>query len=143
MAQVDINNIQLAVFVALNTSATTTALGGAGKIYDRVPTGVKPVYPYITFGTPVTAPQHNQDTAWMDMRFQVDVWTRDTGSATGKKKCFEIQNLVRSLIDRKRLTITGANHLYTQEVTITIMDGGDGQTWHGVQVFAIGASPAS
>lgn len=143
MAQVDLNNIQLAVFVALNTSAMTTALGGAGKIYDRVPTGVKPVYPYITFGTPVTAPQHNQDTAWMDMRFQVDVWTRDTGSATGKKKCFEIQNLVRSLIDRKRLTITGANHLYTQEVTITIMDGGDGQTWHGVQVFAIGASPAS
>jgi hypothetical protein len=140
--QVDLDNIQQAVYVALNTNAMSTALGGTGKIYDRVPTGFKPTYPYITFGVPVTAPQHNMDTAWMDMRFQVDVWTRDSATATGKKKCYELQNLVRSLVDRRRLTITGANHLYTQEVTITIMDGGDGQTWHGVQVFAIGASPA-
>lgn len=140
MAQVDLDKIQQAVFTALNVSAMTAALGGS-KIYDRVPTGTKPSYPYITFGQPITAPQHNMDTAWMDMRFQVDIWTRETATTAGKKKCYEIQNLVRSLIDRKRLTITGANHLYTQEVTVTIMDDGDGQTWHGVQVFAIGASP--
>lgn len=140
---VDLDNIQRAVFTALNVTAMTTALGGAGKIYDRIPTSVKPSYPFITFGQPVTSPRHNMDTVWVDMRFQVDVYTRDSGTSAGKKQCYEIQNLVRSLIDRKRLTITGANHLYTQETTVTIMDGGDGQTFHGVQVFAIGASPSS
>jgi hypothetical protein len=142
MAQVNLSEIQKAVFAKINTSSIATALGGSGKIYDRVPDGVKLSYPYITFGSPVTIPRHNMDTAWMDMLFQVDVWHRDTAGSTGKKKVYDIQDLIRSLLDRQRLTISGANHLYTQERTVTILDGSDGITYHGVQVFAIGASPA-
>ena len=141
MAQVNLVQVQTAVFAKINVSALTTALGGA-KIYDRVPSGLQPSYPYVTFGPPVTAPQHNMDTAWMDTLFQIDVWHRDTAGATGKKNVYDIQDIIRSLLDRQRLTSGGANHLYTKERTLTIMDGSDGITWHGVQVFAIGASPA-
>lgn len=140
MAQVNLSEMQKAVYAKIAVSALTTALGGA-KVYDRVPSGIQPSYPYVTFGPPVTSPQHNQDTAWMDMLFQIDVWHRDTSGSTGKKKVYEIQDLIRSLLDRQRLTITGANHLYTQERTVTIVDGSDGITFHGVQVYAIGASP--
>lgn len=146
MSAVNIKEIQKAVYVALNVTTLRTALAGTTtdpKIYDRVPTLKTPVFPYITFGTPVFTAGHSQTSAIQEVLFQVDVWHRDTASNTGKGKVYDIQQIVTGLLDRQRLTITGAINLYTQARTVTILDGNDGQSWHGVQVFAIGASPSS
>jgi hypothetical protein len=146
MSAVDIKEIQKAVFTALNVSSLRTAIGGTSadpKIYDRVPTLKTPVFPYVTFGTPVYTAMHSQTSAIQEVLFQVDVWHRDTASNTGKGKVYDIQKIVTTLLDRQRLTISGAINLYTQARTVTILDGNDGQSWHGVQVFAIGASPSS
>jgi hypothetical protein len=134
--------LQKAVYAALNVQSLTTLLGGP-KIYDRVPAAVKPQYPYITFGTPVQRSEHGHQSLWANVLFQVDVWHRDSAIATGKATVYDIQAEVRSLLDREYLNISGATHLYTQEETSTILDGDDGITWHGVQVFAIGAAPTS
>lgn len=146
MSAVNIKEIQKAVYTAINVSSVRTALGGTTtdpKIYDRVPTLKTPSFPYITFGTPVYTAGHSQTTAIQEVLFQVDVWHRDTAANTGRGKVYDIQQLVTGLLDRQRLTITGAINLYTQARTVTILDGTDGQSWHGVQVFAIGASPSS
>jgi hypothetical protein len=134
--------LQRAVYGVLNQQSLTALLGGA-KIYDRVPTGVKPSYPYITFGTPVQRSEHGHQSVWANVLFQIDVWHRDGATGTGKAKVYDIQSEIRSLLDREQLGISGATHLYTQEETSTILDADDGITWHGIQVFAIGASPTS
>ena len=146
MSAVDLKEIQKAVYVALNSAAMRTALNGATadpKIYDRVPTFQTPAFPYITFGTPVFSAGHSMTSAIQEVLFQVDIWNRDTTSRAGKGKVYDIMKLITLQLDRKRLTITGGINLYTQERTTTILDSGDGQSWHGVQIFAIGVSASS
>lgn len=132
--------IQQAVYTKIAVQQLSSALGGM-KLYDRVPTGTKPSYPYVTFGNPVVTMIHGQQSVIQETLFQIDVWTRD-GQVTGRRKAYQVQDILRGLLDRQPLTIAGATHHYTHERTVTILDETDGLTWHGVQVFAIGAGPA-
>lgn len=138
---INIFEVQKAVYTAINIPAVTAiAVGG---IYDRVPMGITPTFPYITFGAHVSQINHNQCGRWDDVWFQIDVWTRDNSQRAGRSVAYDVQNKIRTALDNQKITITGARCMHVLEQSVTVLDDGDGLTWHGVQVFAIGVYPTS
>lgn len=137
MINVSYVEIQKAVYNALNVSSITSKIGGA-KIYDRYPNGANISFPYIILGDHITSHNHGHDSDVFEVLIRIDVWERDDQSRVGRKRLFEIQSLIDDIINRTKLNVSGAKHLYSLARMQTVLDANDGYTWQGIQTYDIG-----
>lgn len=137
MVNVSYVEIQKAVYTLLNVSAITNILGGS-KIYDRYPSGSSIVFPYIILGDHITSHEHGHSSDVFEVLIRVDVWDRDEQNRAGKKRLYELQSLIDDRLNRTKLNVSGANHLYTLGRMQTVLDANDGFTWQGIQTFDVG-----
>jgi Protein of unknown function (DUF3168) len=129
--------IQAAIFSRLNGNAgIATALGGAARIYDRVP--AKPVFPYITIGNEQLVDDGNTcDRDRFDVFFDVHVWTDSVGLPQAKRIAAAVHDAI--LLG---LTITGWRVVILSYETERHFTDSDGLRGHGVVSFRINIETA-
>jgi hypothetical protein len=115
-----------AVVSALNGSAAlASAMGGAVRAYDRVPTG--PTFPYLTVKVPDTTEDDDGCGLHWLCAVEVHVWSR----ATGSQEASEIVGPVRAALDAIT-TVTGYAINFIQFRQDRVFMEPDGLTTHGI-----------
>lgn len=125
---------QKTIFETLNNdSALQTLLGGANKVFDRVPDNQP--FPFITIGDGVWNNRDNESTDGLGVDLVINTWYREPG--LGRLKVQEIQKRIDELIHRKEPCIEAWNIVSLSRGTINIILDPDNMTLHGIQTFKL------
>lgn len=123
--------LQKAIYDQLRVDAGVTALV-AGRIFDAVPKGALPDFPYISFGTY----QANEDGAGCidgtEAYIDLHVWSRAVGSLEAKR----IASAVRAALHEADMSLAPDHRLI--EIMFDgnrVLSDPDGLTTHGVLTF--------
>lgn len=128
------NKLQTAVYAALKSEPTLTALVGS-RIYDDVPHSQEtttPAFPYVTIGEQTEVEAGADDIDLVDMTITLHCWSR----AAGKKEAQDIMHAMRRALHNK-------SHPTSEGVIVFLLfdfaEGPsrdpDGETYHGVIRF--------
>lgn len=120
--------VQAAIVAALEADAGVAALVGA-RIYDRVPEAT--VFPYVSLGPETGDPFDAAAMSGWDATIQIDTWSRKGGRVEAKT----IMAAISARLHRGALNVTGHALVFLLLEFQTVLDGGDGETVHGVQRF--------
>lgn len=132
--------IQAMLEVLRASAPITAALGGADKIFDRVPTDSKtdqPLvsYPYISLGPSTMIPDDYDCMDGEEITIQWDVWTSGSGESYGSKANRKISNLVKRALHNNELALTNNALVSLECVILRIMDDPNPAIGHGVVQF--------
>jgi len=124
--------IQYAIITALTGDADLHA-HVEDRVYDWVPEN--PTKPYIQVTTPTEVPFDcfgcTDIQAGQRVTFTVHIWSTYRGS----KETKEIAAHINDLLDHQALTVSGYDHIITQNTMTTDMRDPDTIHWHGVMYF--------
>jgi hypothetical protein len=124
--------IQYAIITALTGDADLHA-HVEDRVYDWVPEN--PTKPYIQVTTPTELPFDcfgcTDIQAGQRVTFTVHIWSTYRGS----KETKEIAAHINDLLDHQALTVSGYDHIITQNTMTTDMRDPDMVHWHGVMYF--------
>ena len=137
-ASVELIEAMLVVLRA-NTSLTTI-LGGADKIFDRVPTDEhtgQPLvgYPYMSLGPSTSIPDDYDCMDGEEITIQWDVWTSGNGEAYGSKLNRKICKLVKRTLHNNELALTNNALVSLQCELVRVGDDPNPAIGHGVVQF--------
>lgn len=119
--------VQKAVYSALTSDATLMA--AITGVYDFVPEDAS--YPYVSIGDDTSTDDHNKDDDIEELTLVIHTWDQSEGRLNTKT----IMGLVKDVLHRGALTITGHNLVFMYfEFSDTFRDP-DGLTYRGVQRF--------
>ncbi len=131
----------MAMLVVLRASAAlTAALGGANKIFDRVPTDEHtgdPLvpHPYISLGPSTSIPDDYDCMDGEEITIQWDVWTSGPGDSYGSKQNRKISNLVKRALHNNELALTNNALVSLECELVRITDDPNPAIGHGVVQF--------
>lgn len=120
--------VQAAIVAALKADAEVAGLVGA-RVYDRAPEAV--AFPYVSFGPEAGEPFDAAALSGWDATIQIDTWSRKGGRVEAKA----IMAAISARLHRGALTVAGHALVFLLLEFQTVLDGGDGETVHGVQRF--------
>jgi len=124
--------IQYAIITALTGDADLHA-HVEDRVYDWVPEN--PTKPYIQVTTPTEVPFDcfgcTDIQAGQRVTFTIHTWSTYRGS----KETKEIAAHINDLLDNQPLTVSGYDHIITQNTMTTDMRDPDMIHWHGVMYF--------
>lgn len=119
--------LQKAIFVKLSASTELSDIIGT-RLLDHVPDNYD-VFPFVTIGEDVLTNWDDDTQNGFDVSVTIHVWSR----YPGRKETKEIQGIIYSQLHQQDLTITGYNHVLTNQTNQTTTLDPDGKTYHGVQ----------
>lgn len=135
------NEVQAAIYSALSTDATLTALlsqdWDAGvAVFPFGPSGDAQgdnLYPYVSFQPQSHPPFDDKGATGGQPLYQVNVWTRTDDFDQGAT----IADRIIALLHRQTLSISGANHVDTGLASLTPTPDPDGITRRHLMLFRI------
>lgn len=122
-------DMQEAFFTALSTDSELTALmGGAARVYDRIPEGA--VFPYIQIADDQTVDNSNSCGSGSIVYSRVHVWSR----AVGRVEAKQIGARIRAVLNAKLIL---DDHVVTTHefITADYLSTENAQETHGVIQF--------
>jgi hypothetical protein len=129
--------IQKAIVTTLKADpGVATAMGGAARVYDRVPDNA--AFPYIQVGDSQTLDDKAEGVPGADNAETVHIWSR----AVGKVEAKRIAAAVAVALDAD-LSVDGFYLNEWSPERVQHLEGGDGLTSHSVMVFRYLTEPAA
>lgn len=125
--------VQVAVFTALNGSASLTSKISASRVFDSVQKNQG--YPYVVIDVADADDRGSQTSDGWTQRLTVHVFQQ--GANHGKKFIQETQEIIDDLLHNQALSFTGFTNLSMRRVNSTVIVEGDNTTYHGIQTFEI------
>lgn len=105
-------------------------------VFSRVPqhdADDDSLFPYITLPTENRTPWDTKTDLGTNSVFQISVWTRGEDDVPTK----QIAGAVYDLLHTQPLTISGASHVMTRNVSTGFLPDPDGKTLQGVMLFRV------
>lgn len=127
--------LQQAIYSALigNASLVAAVQSVRDKQPDAADSGDDSVFPYIVIGEGITTAWATDDWSGGDATVRVNVFSRYGGN----KEALQIMDLVRTVLDRSTLAITGYKAVTVDFVQSFVQPDPDGRTRDGVIEFRV------